>query len=182
MLRMRIAAVFVLLVAGPGSLRAQASFDPEQRLAELKLTLPKPDPPVANYVPAVRTGNLLFLAGHGECGDAFLAGKVGGGVTQGPVASVYDFKSDGTFTISLGEKVQETGTWSANATVTPKIFDHVPNLPNGRKPLVPGIYEVGGGALKMCLLPASEANTHPARCESLADNRSSIYIFTRATS
>lgn len=81
MLRMRIAAVFVLLVAGPGSLRAQASFDPEQRLAELKLTLPKPDPPVANYVPAVRTGNLLFLAGHGECGDAFLAGKVGGGVT-----------------------------------------------------------------------------------------------------
>lgn len=104
------------------------------------------------------------------------------GVTQGPVASVYDFKSDGTFTISLGETVQETGTWSANATVTPKIFDHVPNLPNGRKPLVPGIYEVGGGALKMCLLPASEANTHPARCESLADNRSSIYIFTRATS
>lgn len=102
------------------------------------------------------------------------------GVTQGAVASVYDFKSDGTFTISLGEKVQETGTWSANATVAPKIFDHVPNLPNGRKPLVPGIYEVGGGALKLCLLPASEANTHPARCESLADNRSSIYIFSRA--
>lgn len=34
-----------------------------------------------------------------------------------------------------------------------------------RKPLVPGIYEVGGGALKMCLFPASEANTHPTRCK-----------------
>lgn len=102
------------------------------------------------------------------------------GLTQGPVASVYDFKSDGTFTITLGEKVQETGTWSANATVTPKIFDHIPTLPNGRKPLVPGIYEVGGGVLKMCLLPASEANTHPTRCESLTENRSSIYIFMRA--
>lgn len=78
---MSIAAVFVLLVGGPSSIRAQASFDPEGRLAELKLTLPKPDPPVANYVPVVRTGNLLFLAGHGECGEKFLAGKVGGGVT-----------------------------------------------------------------------------------------------------
>ncbi len=102
------------------------------------------------------------------------------GVTQVPVASVYDFKRDGTFTISLGEKVQETGAWSANATTTPKTFDHVPNLANGRRPHVPGIYEVGGGVLKMCLFPASEANTHPARCESLAENRSSIYIMMRA--
>ena len=101
------------------------------------------------------------------------------GVTQGPVASIYDFKNDGTFTISLGDKIQETGTWSANATATPKIFDHVPNLPNGRRPRVPGIYEVGGGVLKICLLPQSEANTHPARCESLTDNRSSIYILSR---
>lgn len=102
------------------------------------------------------------------------------GLTQVPVASVYDFKRDGTFTISLGEKIQETGTWSANATATPKIFDHVPHLPNGRRPRVPGIYEVGGGALKMCLFPASEANTRPARCEALAENRSSIYIFTKS--
>jgi uncharacterized protein (TIGR02246 family) len=102
------------------------------------------------------------------------------GVTQGPVASVYDFKSDGTFTISLGEKIQETGTWSANANARPKIFDHVPNLPNGRRPRVPGIYEVGGGVLKICLLPESEASTHPARCESLTGNRSSIYILSRS--
>ena len=102
------------------------------------------------------------------------------GLTQVPVASVYDFKKDGTFTISVGEKVQETGTWSADATRTPKAFDHVPHLANGRRPLAPGIYEVGGGAMKMCLLPASEANTRPARCESLAENRSSIYIFVRA--
>jgi uncharacterized protein (TIGR03067 family) len=102
------------------------------------------------------------------------------GVTQVPVPSVYDFKRDGTFTISLGEKLQESGTWSANPSVVPKIFDHVPHLPNGRRPRVPGIYEVGGDVLKICLLPASEANTHPARCESLAGNRSSIYILLRS--
>jgi len=60
--------------------RAEA-FDPEARLAELKLTLPRPDAPIGNYVLAVRTGNLLFLAGHGECGDKFLTGKVGSRVT-----------------------------------------------------------------------------------------------------
>src|SRR5437879_13437173 len=38
---------------------------PEARLAELGLTLPRLSPPVGTYVDAVRTGNLLFLAGKG---------------------------------------------------------------------------------------------------------------------
>jgi len=37
----------------------------EARLAELGLQLPEPPPPVANYVGAVRTGNLVFVSGHG---------------------------------------------------------------------------------------------------------------------
>ena len=37
----------------------------EQRLKELKIDLGKVSAPVANYVNAVRTGNLLFLAGKG---------------------------------------------------------------------------------------------------------------------
>jgi enamine deaminase RidA (YjgF/YER057c/UK114 family) len=37
----------------------------EARLKELKLTLPEPATPMANYVGAVRSGNLLFVAGHG---------------------------------------------------------------------------------------------------------------------
>ena len=38
---------------------------PEQRLEELGIQLPDPPDPVANYVGAVQTGNLVFLAGHG---------------------------------------------------------------------------------------------------------------------
>ncbi len=38
---------------------------PEEKLAELGITLPSASSPVANYVGAVRTGNLLFLAGSG---------------------------------------------------------------------------------------------------------------------
>src|SRR6266850_2436077 len=50
----------------------------EQRIRELKLELRPPSAPVANYVNAVRTGNLLFLAGKGSRGAK---GKVGREVT-----------------------------------------------------------------------------------------------------
>lgn len=52
---------------------------PEAILEELGLTLPPPSVPRANYVKAVRTGNLVFLSGHGSRRDeehAF-AGKLG---------------------------------------------------------------------------------------------------------
>ena len=39
--------------------------DPEAKLKELGITLAAPGAPVANYVNAVRTANLLFLAGKG---------------------------------------------------------------------------------------------------------------------
>ena len=51
----------------------------EQKLNELGITLPKPPRPVANYVPAVKTGNFLFLSGHGprNDGQTKISGKVG---------------------------------------------------------------------------------------------------------
>ena len=41
----------------------------EDRLKELNLSLPPLPRPMANYVSAVRTGSLLYLAGHGPLGD-----------------------------------------------------------------------------------------------------------------
>ena len=51
----------------------------EARLKELGITLPEPSKPVANYIPSVRVGNLLFLAGHGPLrdGKATARGKLG---------------------------------------------------------------------------------------------------------
>jgi len=51
----------------------------EQKIKELGLTLPQPPKPVANYVPAVKTGNLLFVSGHGPYNDGKtkISGKVG---------------------------------------------------------------------------------------------------------
>ncbi len=52
----------------------------EARLKELNITLPPPATPVANYVGAVRVGNLLFVSGHGPIrsdGKPMARGKVG---------------------------------------------------------------------------------------------------------
>jgi enamine deaminase RidA (YjgF/YER057c/UK114 family) len=57
---------------------------PEENLAALGLTLPAVPPAVANYVPAVRSGNLVFLAGQIARGPdgKYLAGKLGRNVTE----------------------------------------------------------------------------------------------------
>lgn len=51
----------------------------EQKLNKLGLTLPQPNKPGANYLPAVRTGNLLYISGHGPYNDGItkISGKVG---------------------------------------------------------------------------------------------------------
>ena len=36
----------------------------EERLSALGLTLPQPNPPVANYVPFVRVGDLVHISGQ----------------------------------------------------------------------------------------------------------------------
>ena len=41
----------------------------DKRLAELGITLPVAAKPVANYVPWVRTGNLVFISGQGPVED-----------------------------------------------------------------------------------------------------------------
>jgi len=63
---------------------AGQAFDPEARLAELGIELYEPPPPVANYVKAVQTGDLVFLAGHGPTkldGSGYLTGQVGTDLT-----------------------------------------------------------------------------------------------------
>jgi len=57
---------------------------PEERLAELGLTVPEVVPPLAAYQPAARTGNLVFTAGQLPARDgAMLAtGKLGAAVTE----------------------------------------------------------------------------------------------------
>lgn len=55
----------------------------DQKLKELGVELITPTKPMANYVKAVRSGNLLFLAGHGptRADGSNITGKVGKDLT-----------------------------------------------------------------------------------------------------
>jgi enamine deaminase RidA (YjgF/YER057c/UK114 family) len=58
----------IALLGGlPVAASGQDAETPEERLRELGIELPAPYAPVANYVRAVRSGDLVFLGGHGPC-------------------------------------------------------------------------------------------------------------------
>jgi enamine deaminase RidA (YjgF/YER057c/UK114 family) len=79
----------IVLVLVSFSLFAQTDFD--KKLKELGIELAPPAKPVANYVKAVRTGNLLFLAGEGPVKPegGYITGKLGKDLTieQGAAAA-----------------------------------------------------------------------------------------------
>lgn len=54
-------------------------YDPEAKLGDLNITLRDQGTPVANYVHAVRTGNLIFLVGKGpkQANGENIEGKLG---------------------------------------------------------------------------------------------------------
>ncbi len=56
----------------------------EEKLAQMGIILPSTPAPIANYVPAVRTGNLLYLSGVGPAAredGTVPSGKVGSDLT-----------------------------------------------------------------------------------------------------
>lgn len=78
---MKLLSLITCLVLIGSTSYAQVDYD--KKLKELKIELFKPSAPMANYVKAVRVGNLLYLAGHGptKADGSNMTGKVGKDVT-----------------------------------------------------------------------------------------------------
>jgi enamine deaminase RidA (YjgF/YER057c/UK114 family) len=73
-----------LLAVASANVGTQGTVTYEARLKALGIQLPPAPTAVANYVPAVRTGNLVFLAGQGPLagGKPTVTGKVGAQLTE----------------------------------------------------------------------------------------------------
>jgi enamine deaminase RidA (YjgF/YER057c/UK114 family) len=73
--------LLMLVILLPNVTFAQTDFD--KKLKELGIELFPPTKPMANYVKAVRVGNLLYLAGHGptRADNSNITGKVGKDLT-----------------------------------------------------------------------------------------------------
>jgi enamine deaminase RidA (YjgF/YER057c/UK114 family) len=73
----------VRAAAVPAGMVVTRQGGPEQRVRELGLVLPAPQQPSATLVPAVLSGTLLFVSGHGPARGAEIraVGKVGADMT-----------------------------------------------------------------------------------------------------
>jgi enamine deaminase RidA (YjgF/YER057c/UK114 family) len=80
-------------VTAPTPVSGAGGADAYAKLAELGLTLPQVVPPLAAYVPAVQSGNHVYVSGQLPIveGKLLYTGKIGAGVTpeQGKEAARY---------------------------------------------------------------------------------------------
>ena len=76
-----LSTLSIILLAATAAVAQKADFD--KKLKDLGITLTEPSKPIANYVKAVRSGNLIFLAGHGpvKADGSYVTGKVGRDLT-----------------------------------------------------------------------------------------------------
>jgi uncharacterized protein (TIGR03067 family) len=99
---------------------------------------------------------------------------------RGTGARYYTFYEDGTFRITLGDSVLETGTWTQDTTVVPKIFDHIPNVDGRPGQYVPGIFAIDGDTLKVSILPPNPERRRPTQFRSVLEDRSWLLVYRRA--
>ena len=122
----------------------------EAKLAELKLELPAPPAPVANYVRCVRTGNLVFVSGHGPTRDGtyLFQGKVGAErtVDEGyEAAKLVMLNCLSTLKQELGDldRVRRIVKLLGMVNCTPEFGDH-PKVINGASDLLVALYGENG--------------------------------------
>jgi enamine deaminase RidA (YjgF/YER057c/UK114 family) len=141
--------------------------DYDSRLKELKIELPALTKPIANYVKAVRTGNLLFLAGHGpqRPDGSWVTGKLGQDMTveQGYDASrLTAIQLLATIKSELGSlnKVKRIVKVNGMVNCTPDFFDQ-PKVINGCSDLLVAVFGENGkharAAVGMNSLPMNTA-------------------------
>ena len=123
-----------------------AQDDPEAKLEALGISLKEPSKPVANYVNAVRTGNLLFLAGKGPRTPEgkLITGKLGAdlSVEQGyEAARAVAILQLAVLKTELGDlnKVKRIVKVLGMVNATPDFTDH-PEVINGFSDLMVEVF------------------------------------------
>jgi enamine deaminase RidA (YjgF/YER057c/UK114 family) len=147
------------------SVIAQIDFD--KKLKDLGIELLPPSKPIANYVKAVRTGNLIFIAGHGpsKVDGSITSGKVGKDLTleqgyeaarQTGVSIISTLKNELGDLNKVKRIVKVLGM--VNCTET---FGDQPKVINGFSDLMVAVFGEKGkharSAVGMCALPMNMA-------------------------
>ena len=141
-----------------------SSYHPEAALERLGIVLPQGATPVANYVRAVRSGNLLFLSGNGpkKTDGTYITGRVGEDLTteQGyEAARLTGINQIATLKAELGDlkRVKRIVKVLGMVNASPEFKEH-PKVINGFSDLMVEVFgergkharsAVGMGSLPM---------------------------------
>jgi enamine deaminase RidA (YjgF/YER057c/UK114 family) len=143
------------------------SQSPEEKLKSIGIELPAPSKPIANYVSAVRTGNLIFLAGKGpaKADGSYITGKPGKDLTieQGyEAARLTAINQLAALKDAIGDlsKVKRVVKVLGMVNSDPDFKDH-PKVINGFSDLIVAVFGEKGkharSAVGMCSLPMNMA-------------------------
>jgi enamine deaminase RidA (YjgF/YER057c/UK114 family) len=149
------------------NMASSQTIDFDKKLKDLGVELITPAKPIANYVTAVRSGNLIFLAGHGpmKADGTNITGKVGKDLTleQGAAAA----RQTGISLLSTLK--QEIGDFNKVKRVVKVLgmvncteaFTDQPKVMNGFSDLMVGVFGEKGkharSSVGMYILPSNIA-------------------------
>lgn len=157
--------IVLLFICSSLSLHAQTV---DEKIKQLGLALPPVSKPIANYVKYVRTGNLIFLAGHGplKTDGTNITGKVGKelSIEQGyEAAKIAGLSLIATLKDALGgdlSKVKRIVKVNGYVNCLPDFTDH-PKVINGCSDLLVALFGEKGkharAAMGMVALPSNIA-------------------------
>jgi enamine deaminase RidA (YjgF/YER057c/UK114 family) len=121
-----------------------------KQLDELGIALPQPNAPVANYVPSVRSGSLLFISGQiSNAGADIIRGKLGSelSVEQGAAAArLCAINLIAQMSAALGgdlERVKRIVKLGGFVNCTPDFVDQ-PKVLNGASDLMVAVFGDAG--------------------------------------
>jgi enamine deaminase RidA (YjgF/YER057c/UK114 family) len=168
------ANIFIFLFMGLMTAQAQKSHA-ENRLKELGIQLIAPSAPVANYVKAVRVGNVVYLSGHGpdKPEGGLITGKVGTDLTleQGQQAArTVGISLLSTLKKEIGDLdkvkriVKVTGFVNAPAS-----FEQQPQVMNGFSDLMVQVFGENGKHARSSVGVASLPGNIPVEIEMIVE-------------
>jgi enamine deaminase RidA (YjgF/YER057c/UK114 family) len=121
-----------------------------KKLAELSIVLPTPTPPVANYVPYVITGNLVFIAGQVSMTPAgLIRGKLGAdmtiddGVAAARASGINLLAQLSAATNGDLDRVKRVVKLGGFVNCAPDFVDH-PKVVNGASDLMVAVFDDAG--------------------------------------
>ena len=166
---------FVLFIFPIASIAQTKKTNPEARLKELGIQLIKPSAPVANYVKAVRVGNMVYLSGHGpdKPEGGLVIGKVGDDLTveqAKDAARLTGISLLSTLKAEIGDlnKVKRIVKVLGMVNAIPS-FEKQPQVINGCSDLMVEVFGENGKHARSSVGVASLPNNIPVEIEMIVE-------------